>query len=133
MKRVVLVLGAVFVVALGIAVGNRMSDDAMAVVVGVTCGVLASIPTSLLVVWANNRRAETGIYRERHPMGLGSQFPPVVVVNSGEGYARHATESPPQWLGHQSSSVTPPREFRVVGEPDSAADWSSPRWSGRIQ
>ena len=33
-----------------VMIGNRVSTDAMAVVVGVACVVLASIPTSLLMI-----------------------------------------------------------------------------------
>jgi hypothetical protein len=43
-------IGILFSVALAVVIGNRMSTDAMAVVVGVACGVLASIPTSLLMI-----------------------------------------------------------------------------------
>jgi len=129
MRRVVLALGMVFVVVLAVVVGNRMSSDAMAVVVGVTCGVLASIPTSLLVIWATNRRGDAGEYRERHSpvMGMGAQYPPVVVVNSGEGYARPSADASPYWLEQGQTHSMSSRDFKVVGEPDSMLDWTSSR------
>jgi hypothetical protein len=40
-----------FVVTLALIIGWRLSDQAMAVIVGVVAGVVASIPTSLMVVW----------------------------------------------------------------------------------
>lgn len=40
-----------FVITLSLIIGWRLSDQAMAVIVGVVAGVAASIPTSLLVVW----------------------------------------------------------------------------------
>jgi hypothetical protein len=128
MKGVILVLSAVFVVALAIVVGSRMSADAMAVVVGVTCGVLASIPTSLLVIWATNRRADSGVWRDRQPgaVGMGSQYPPVVVVNSGERYARPALGAQPYWPEQTEGLLSPGREFKVVGEPD----WDTVGWRG---
>ena len=35
-----------------VVIGSRISADAIAVVVGVACGVLASVPISLLMIWA---------------------------------------------------------------------------------
>lgn len=40
-----------FVVTLALIIGWRLSDQAMAVIIGVVAGVVASIPTSLIVVW----------------------------------------------------------------------------------
>src|SRR5712692_9984312 len=40
-----------FVVTLALIIGWRLSDQAMAVIVGVVAGVAASIPTSLVVAW----------------------------------------------------------------------------------
>jgi preprotein translocase subunit SecF len=44
-----------FVVTLAILIGWQLSNQAMAVMVGVIAGVTASIPTSLIVVWATLR------------------------------------------------------------------------------
>lgn len=46
-----LLFGVVFSVTLALIVGQRLSAEAMAVVIGVIAGVAASIPTSLMVVW----------------------------------------------------------------------------------
>jgi len=48
MRRLLGLTVLAFAVGLGVVVGYRMSSEAMAVVVGVVCGVLASIPMSLL-------------------------------------------------------------------------------------
>ena len=45
-------------ITLAIVVGQRMSTDAMAVVIGVVFGVAASIPTSLLIVAATRGRRD---------------------------------------------------------------------------
>jgi hypothetical protein len=58
MKRALYLIGVAFAVVLAVAVANRMSADSMAIVVGVACGVLASVPTSLLIVWTLGRRGE---------------------------------------------------------------------------
>jgi hypothetical protein len=44
-------------VALAIVVGQRLSAEAMAVIVGVIAGVAASIPTSLIIVWLATRQS----------------------------------------------------------------------------
>lgn len=62
-------------VALAFVVGQRMSSDAMAVVVGVVFGVAASIPTSLLVVAATRQRRDEG-YRRQDEL----RAPPQVIV-----------------------------------------------------
>src|SRR6185503_5604315 len=54
-RFIFLILGLAFVVTLAVIVGQRLSSEAMAVIVGVVAGVAASIPTSLLVVWFANR------------------------------------------------------------------------------
>lgn len=72
-------LGLTFLVAgvaLAVVVGQRMSTDAMAVVVGVVFGVAASIPTSLLVVAATRGRREEGYRPGRDEL----RPPPQVIV-----------------------------------------------------
>ena len=46
-----LLFGVAFSVTLALIVGQRLSAEGMAVVIGVIAGVAASIPTSLIVVW----------------------------------------------------------------------------------
>jgi hypothetical protein len=106
MKKWLAFLVVVSAVGLGVVVGNRLSVDAMAVVVGVVCGVGASIPTSLLLVLVMGRR---GRREEQRRMG----YPPVVVVNSGS-QGRYGPQGPylPPGPGWESA----PRQFRVVGE-----------------
>ena len=45
MKRMATIVAAAFALGLAVVIGTRMSAEAMAVVVGVTCGVMASVPT----------------------------------------------------------------------------------------
>ena len=42
--------GGVVIVASLVIVGQRFGDQAMAVLVGAVCGVMASVPTSLLII-----------------------------------------------------------------------------------
>jgi len=126
MKRGVIIVGAVFAVALAVVIGNRMSADAMAVVVGVVCGVLACVPTSLLLIWVLGRRGqETATDGDRS--GLSSHYPPVVVVNPGPGYGAPGY-GPPLNLaaGYPAGGRLPlpsgPRDFKVVGDEETLLD-----------
>jgi hypothetical protein len=102
-----------------------MSADAMSVVVGVACGVLASIPTSLLLLWVLARRSQ-GVERAGQA-GMGNYFPPVVVVNPGPGYGMPAYGSSPHALtaGGYAPAVPLPagqRSFKVVGDEETMLD-----------
>jgi hypothetical protein len=127
MRRGVVIIGAVFAVALAVAVGSRMSADAMSVVIGVACGVLASVPTSLVLLWALARRGP-GADRAGHA-GMGSYFPPVVVVNPGPGYgmpaygaASHALPAGGYPAASPAALPAGPRSFKVVGDEETMLD-----------
>lgn len=125
MKRSIAIVGAVFAVALAVVIGTRMSADAMAVVVGVVCGVLASVPTSLLLIWALARRGQgTGMGVEGQGRGgTGTNYPPVVVVNPGPGYGVQGY-GPPSALPPEQSLPAPgsSRTFKVVGDEETMLD-----------
>ena len=99
-----------FAVTLAVVVGNRLSDEAMAVLAGAVCGVGAAIPTSLLIVvvsrWRDEHRAP--LPAQHYPQQ--GAYPPVVVV---------APSSGPQWSNDwgRSPPLTAPtqRQFTVVG------------------
>ncbi len=113
MKRFLFIAGIVFVITLAVIMGTRISPDALAVIIGIICGVIASIPTSAMLVWVMRQRdkqeAQLGQLRP-----YGGQYPPVVVVN-GQGpngyttpYAANAlTAGPPPVSG---------RSFKVIGQ-----------------
>jgi hypothetical protein len=86
-KRWVIPLMLGFGVTLAYLIGQRMSTDAMAVVIGVAVGVAASVPMSVLLVALLRR--ESGRREAAHqPMpagyGYGSQQQPVVVINPAD-------------------------------------------------
>jgi len=97
-----------FVVALGVVIGQRLSDQAVAVLAGATCGVGASIPTSLLIAWVTRRRQET-----RPAQPAQGAYPPVVVVQSPPQVGNPAL---PQGVYAPPYVQPMPREFTVVGE-----------------
>jgi hypothetical protein len=119
-RQVVLVLGLAFAVTLAIFVGKRMSAEAMAVVVGVVCGVAAGIPTSvlLLVVMTRRERQRTGAAEQQPRQG---SYPPVVVIQGG---APQALPQGPQ-AGYWPTAAPGPmmqRQFHVIGDDDLVVD-----------
>jgi hypothetical protein len=109
MKKVTIIAFLAFAVTLAIIIGKRMSTDAMAVVIGVGCGVLASVPTSLLILAVTNRRDERQV--QRRP-----DYPPVVIVNPANNQPRYLQ---PPLLSPLSQE---PRQFKVIGDEDVMPD-----------
>ena len=98
-----------FAVTLAVIVGNRLSDEALAVLSGAVCGVGAAIPTSLLIVAVSRRRDER---RAAAPAPQPSPYPPIVVVAPPGGQQR-----PSDWNALPPSLSAPGRRhFNVVGE-----------------
>lgn len=127
MGKLIPLLVVGFGAVLAIIVGQRMSTDAMAVVIGVAVGVAASVPTSLLLV-ALLRRERRG-YRDETsaPPAYPQIAPPNVLVFN-----------PADWLAQQqaqlrSTPLPPPehvfdggmRRLRVVGNED---EWGAGEW-----
>ena len=110
MKKVATIALVAFAVTLAVIIGQRMSTDAMAVVVGVACGVLASIPTSLLILAVSGRRGEREVQQRR-------DYPPVVIVNPGNSQPRYL-QPPFQAPLNQEQE----RQFRVIGDEDVVLD-----------
>ena len=118
-KQVLVGLGVVFVAVLAIVVAKQMSAEAMAVVVGIICGVAAAIPTSVLLLVvltrAERRRHEEEERRSRSAYG---QYPPVVVIQGG---APQSMLPPGPQAGYWPSPAPGPladRHWEVVGGED---------------
>ena len=99
-----------FAVTLAAFVGNRLSDEALAVLAGAVCGVGAAIPTSLLII-AVSRRHDEGRIQTSVPAASQGIYPPVVVVAPPSGQQRYS-----DWSALPSSLAAPTqRQFTVVG------------------
>lgn len=109
--RRTLMWGAIaFGVALAVVVGVRLEQAALTVVVGLACGIGASIPTSLLIVGVLNRR---NVQRRDRNRDLMAPQPPVVVVTSPSAPpAGH----PGHWPAEYTLPVPSQRQFSVIGE-----------------
>jgi hypothetical protein len=116
-----MVWGAIaFGVTLALVVGLRLDKAALTVVVGVACGIGASIPTGLLVVYVMRRR-HTGEAERRRARGVAGS-PPVVVVAPP---AAPQLPQPAGWSGPFAAPTPVRREFAVIGEEgvDSGQDY----------
>jgi len=106
-----------FVVTLAVLIGWQLSNQAMAVMIGVVAGVTASIPTSLIVVWATLRS------RAEPPAAARTAEPQVIIIQPSEASPgptdeeRSLTALPayaaPQATGFGGPAV--PRQFTIIG------------------
>jgi len=123
-KQVAAALALIFVIVLAVVVGKQMSNEAMAVVIGVMCGVAAGIPTAVLLLVAFTRRDRQRLedeYAERQARQAARSYPPVVVIQGG---APQALPPGPQ-AGYWPVPLPGPpvnRQFHVVGGDDLLLD-----------
>ena len=114
MKQAAVIVSVVFAIGLAVLIGTRMSADALGVLVGAVCGVLASLPTSLVLIWALVRRTQGPGVEVGARQSVGAQsYPPVVVVNPGPGYGVSGYGLPPS---QSLPAAGGPRSFKVVGD-----------------
>ena len=130
MKRVVLIALLVFVAVAGWRVGGGLSSDAVSMAVGVFFGVLAGIPTALLVMAGSRRREGVGDAGSASPAGRQNlpyvPSPPVIVVTP------QAPGAAPQWPPNPGAATDVgmwgqtlsgrERRFKVVGEEETWLD-----------
>jgi len=133
MKNLLILAIAAFAITLAIIVGNRMSAEAMAVVVGIVCGVAASIPMSVLILILTHRlgRREETLRAEPQGEARRLDYPPVVVVNPGTqpfGVTPQGNPQADRYLPYLPPSVEQPapREFKVIGDVEMTDNESAP-------
>jgi len=121
MKRVIVPVMLGFGVTLALVIGQRMTTDAMAVVLGVAVGVAASVPTSILLV-ALVRRAQREAGARLPPAPAAGYAPPqpnIIVLNPADllgqrhGQPAYLPQPPGELL--QDAGL---RRLRVVGDED---------------
>lgn len=126
MRNGLIVIGVAFAMALAAFVGNRLSHDALAVVVGALCGISATIPVTLGLVIAASRnwgREETRreIIYDDTTNRYASQ-PPIVIVAPPQSLQTMPASSPYTFASGQylvplnAPTLGAPREFKIIGE-----------------
>ena len=105
--RVSFMLGMVgFAITLAVVVGQRLSSEAMAVLLGVVAGVAASIPTSLIVVWIATRSLVSKV--ESAPRADPVRAEPRIVVMQQPAPASPPTPTPAAYVYPASPSAAYP-------------------------
>jgi hypothetical protein len=121
-KQVTVALAMVFGVALTVVVVKEMSTEAMAVIIGVVCGIAAGIPTSVLLLLALTRRNRRQIDETEQEGAYGARnYPPVVVIQGGTPPALPQGPQAGYWPAPQPGPRVS-REFKVVGGDDLLLD-----------
>jgi hypothetical protein len=113
MKRYFIGLSLLCALMLILLVGYKLDEQAIAVIIGMGLGILASIPTSLVVAFVLLQKERQVNKEAGQNKSAFTQQPPVVVVTGGN----QPSSSPPQTYPF-SYPVTPPgnRTFTIVGE-----------------
>ena len=115
-------LGALFVIALAVVVTQRLSHDSLALLIGLSCGITAMLPTLALgvLIWRreDGRRREQAQYAQQEQMRAPQQpAPPPVIVISPQalpGYGQQTALGPPNpW-----ATAPQERTFTIVGGDD---------------
>ncbi|MCC9077360.1 hypothetical protein FKZ61_014735 [Litorilinea aerophila] len=129
MKRTI-VFGLFLLVAVaGWRIGGTLNSDAISMAIGVIFGVLAGIPTALLVLAGERRRAEAE--RSVGPSRAGGsgypypyhQPPPVIVVTGAPTQPQAQSFGPQgQLMPPVETPGTTQRRYKVVGETEEWID-----------
>jgi hypothetical protein len=120
LRQIGVLLALVFVVALAVVVVKEMSSEAMAVVIGVVCGVSAGIPTSGLMLVVLTRRDRQKA-EEAESLARRDSTPPVVVIQGGGAHSLPLGPQAGYWPMPQPGP-TARRQFEVVGSSDLLLD-----------
>ena len=137
MKRFFALAVLVFVGVAAWQIGSKLSADAIGMGVGVLFGVMAGIPTALLLLASNRRRQQDDDWQsqgrgrgQQHgmmPYGQYPQQPPVIVLAGGTAQPQQGYDP---YGGRQGYAPALPdhrqtvdaREFRVVGEKETVIE-----------
>ena len=114
MNRVTAIIGLgviAFAVTLAVYIGKHLSNDAMSVLIGATCGVGAMVPAFIVAWLAVLRRREREEMNAARNMPQYSMYPPVIVVSPP------AVNAPPVSQSYVSPPpAVAPRQFTVIGD-----------------
>lgn len=145
MKKLLGLILLVFIGVIAWRIGDSLSSDAVSMAVGVLFGIMAGIPTALLVLASDRRRNEQAEMR-REPYGRDRgpyggypqnngylpypQQPPVIVLTGAPStqaanYGANSTAEPQHYFQPAppaNLNARQARQFRVVGEKETWVD-----------
>ncbi len=125
MRNGIVLVGMAFAVTLAIVVANRLSEQALAVVVGALCGVVASVPVSIAFVIAAHRnwgRPETVVQESPRrldpepPRYSQPQQPIIVIAPPQPNSAAYPYSNAPYYTPPQPNEPESRREFKIIGD-----------------
>ncbi len=125
MTKFIYIMSSLFVVSLAVVVGSRLSTDALAVIIGIICGMVTTVPTMILLVFLI-RQKDQQKWQQQYP---GPQYPPVVVVN-GQQYPHGSNISTiPQAQNGYLPTPDTGRAFKVVGQEAAPSESTGQKFS----
>jgi len=110
MRKITVVLLVLVAGAIAFYVGTRLSADAIGMAVGMVFGVLASVPTALLLMSAGRKGAPDPVQDTRQ---LPSPYAPPVIVWHEPAQLQAPVQQQQQ---RQAPAARRPERFSVVGE-----------------
>jgi len=118
--------GLAFAITLAVIVGQRLSSEAMAVMVGVIAGVAASIPTSLIVVWFATRTTMPRTAPEAPR--TAQQAEPRIIVMQQPAQPMPTPAAYQNFAGYPPATypALPARRFTVIGGAEVSLDEPEP-------
>jgi hypothetical protein len=125
MRNGIVIIGICFAVTLALVVGNRLSNEAMAVVVGALCGISASIPVSVGLVIAASRnwgrdehRDEPSTRPHLDPYPYRQPQPPVIVISPpAQNISPYQYPGSPYYIPPSTDDAAyNGREFKIIGD-----------------
>ena len=121
MRNGIFIIGIVFAATLAYVVGNRLSNEAMAVVVGALCGISASIPVSIALFIAASknwgRTEQLGEEPSDYAARPYAPQPPFIVVAPPQFSQPHYPQALSSYFPTSMPSNTiEARDFKIIGE-----------------
>ncbi|MBI3536432.1 MAG: hypothetical protein HY070_02535 [Chloroflexi bacterium] len=118
MKNSFVIVALGFAVTLAIIVGNRLSNDAMTVIVGALCGLMATVPLTIaLVIALRQNWGAPRASRDDFESRAYAHQPPVVVISPPQQMgAPYGFQSNQLYLPPNVPAPGAPRDFKIIGE-----------------
>lgn len=126
MNKTVLFGALAFGVTLAVVVTQRLSDQAMAVIVGSVIGVAASVPMTAIVLWLMLRQRDSYLSGYAHYDHAPREETPRIMLIQPQAYptAQAQVQALPYLQAplQQPSYMRAPRDFKIVGQEDGVAE-----------
>jgi hypothetical protein len=127
LRLAVFLIALAFSVTLAVIIGTRLSEQALAVIIGVVAGVAASIPTSLIIIWFATRSAASVSARTASRERAGSDESPRIVIVQAPPAVPPAIADPRYYVPPPAPTQDRPpspqrRTFTIIGGDDSSLE-----------